>query len=589
MRSWLFLLALAAHILVLAFGLPASSWEFDEHLFFQALEHYDPLAHHPPPPGYPLFIHFAQLVRLVVPSDFWTLTLISVASSIAGFVMLTLAFRNLLEDEIAGLAGAWFFYLSPAMLIHAALPGSDSGAVALLATALYFSTRPSPALMALFAALAVGWRVQFSIFVVPFFLVAVLLMRRWRDRGVALAVFTAVCLAWLTPLAMAVGGVRELIDFETGQGRYLVSHDAAESRSGWTPVRIAFRFIGRAWGDEAMAAAVLALAAAGGLIVLRKHARSLLPFGAGAAAYIAVALRLMDPADGVRYSIPFLLLTSLAAGTGATVVARRLRLPPVVLPLAFAAVFLAYTGPLLFQRRTSISPPVHAAAWARDTQAENAVVLYELPLWPHATYFFGDRGHERVDEGLAKYFDRPDVPLFIYADGATRVPGSRVFTWDSSDAYVKLTRNHYRAISVIPVPPARRFRIVRGVFGQERTQEGREWRWMEPLAEIQLPDGPARTLTLRAGLPSIAPMEENTLTVSVDGGAGISVYLNRGIPSVATLAVPAGAPVVRFVATHSFIPAEVPAMRSGDRRRLAAELYELRAVAAPPAAPPPVP
>ena len=72
MKSRALLIALAVHAAVLILAMPASPWEFDEPLFFEALHKYDPLAHHPPPPGYPVFVHFAKLVRLVIPSDFGT-------------------------------------------------------------------------------------------------------------------------------------------------------------------------------------------------------------------------------------------------------------------------------------------------------------------------------------------------------------------------------------------------------------------------------------------------------------------------------------------------------------------------------------
>ena len=85
------------------------------------------------------------------------------------------------------------------------------------------------------------------------------------------------------------------------------------------------------------------------------------------------------------------------------------------------------------------------------------------------------------------------MPLFIYADGATARGDAKVFAWKPSDAYIKLTRNHYRATSVIPVPPERRFPIVEGVFAPERAQDGREWRWLTTNAVVQLPHGPARS------------------------------------------------------------------------------------------------
>lgn len=548
--------------------MPISPWEFDEPLFFQALHHYDPLAHHPPPPGYPVFIHVAQLVRLVIPSDFGTLVTISVVASLIGFALLALAFRDLTGDLGKGIAGAMFFYWSPAMLIHATLPISEAGALALWSAAAWLRSQSggkAAALQSGFAALSVGWRIQYSIFVVPWFLITVAMMKTWRERLIALGTFTVVCLIWLTPLTLAVGGVEELIAFETGQGRYLAQHDAAESRTGWTPARIAFRFLGRAWGMEWMALGVLALAAYGFFRMIRN--REVLPLTIAAAVYIGVALWVMDPADGVRYAIPFVLATAFFAGAASRHWA---------IPVVCSIVFAVYTGSLLVQRRLTASPPVRAANFARGAFPPNAVALYELPLWPHATYFLKDRNPHRVDDGLARFWDRPDVPLFIYADGGTTRRDAHFFLWKPSDAYLKLTRNHYRVTSIIPMPPERRFRIVDGVFAPERDQDGREWRWLSTDAVVQLPHGPARSLFLRLGLPKAAAIEANTITVFVNDVRATEARVERGRGTNVTVPVPAGAPLIRLRAATSFIPAEVPSMRSGDRRRLAVELYELR-------------
>src|SRR5688572_3990604 len=87
-------LALVAWAAVLFFSMPASPWEFDEPLFFQALHRYDPVAHHPPPPGYPLFIGAGKVSRAVMATDFTALRAISLAASAIGFLLLALAIRN---------------------------------------------------------------------------------------------------------------------------------------------------------------------------------------------------------------------------------------------------------------------------------------------------------------------------------------------------------------------------------------------------------------------------------------------------------------------------------------------------------------
>jgi hypothetical protein len=248
-----------------------------------------------------------------------------------------------------------------------------------------------------------------------------------------------------------------------------------------------------------------------------------------------------------------------------------------MLPLIAALMFAAYTSPLIRQRRTSHSPPVRAAEYANAAYPPNAVALYELPLWPHATYLLAGHHPQRLDNGMAAFWNRPDVPLFLYADGASARPDAKVFQWKTSDVYRKLTRNHYRSISIVPLPPERRFRPVAGVYAQERDRdkEGREWRWLAPTASLQLPDAPARTLVLTFGLHDTSPLESNDVTISVGGQPATKARAERAKSTTVRVPVPAGAPIVTITSASSFVPAEVPSLRSGDRRHLAIELYDL--------------
>src|SRR5439155_787020 len=50
-----------------------SMWDWDEALFCLGVRDYDVIQHQPHPPGYPLFIAAAKLVRLAVHSDFLAL------------------------------------------------------------------------------------------------------------------------------------------------------------------------------------------------------------------------------------------------------------------------------------------------------------------------------------------------------------------------------------------------------------------------------------------------------------------------------------------------------------------------------------
>lgn len=565
--------------MLLLFVMPHSAWEFDEPLFFQALHEYDPRAHHPPPPGYPVFMGVAKAVRLIVPDDFQTLRAISVGSSAIGFVMLALAFGRIAGSRLAGLAGSAFFYLSPALLVHSTLPVSEAGALALLATALCFG---SGVWFAVFCALAIGWRIQFTIFVLPLFFASLALHRR---RFAVLAAFTITCLLWFVPLAMQVGGFESLYRLETKQATYLGEHDADVSRSGWTFPAIALRFIAHPWGMKVASFPLLIVAAIGAAALVRARRREAIPIAVAGLAYIAFALAVMDPADGVRYAIPFVLVVGGAAGMGAWWLAPRMRMPVAAMLALFAGGSLVYCSSLLSQRGSSTSPPVRAAEFARKTFPPKSVAIYELPLWPHAMYWFGGFTALRFDEGMTRAYERPDVPMFAYVDGASREPGAVVFRWAPSDAYSKLTRNHYRVASVIPIPPEARFRVLRGVYGPEREPDGLAWRWLAPVADIQLPTGPPRDATIRLGLPEAAHIETNSVAISVDGAPAGTFRVARGRETVAVVRVPAGAPRLTFRSEIAFVPAEVPGSLNRDPRTLAVKLYGLKThpVAAAPA------
>ncbi|HEV8656995.1 MAG TPA: hypothetical protein VGS96_00065 [Thermoanaerobaculia bacterium] len=574
MRSRELLVASGALVAVLWFSIPATPWEFDELLFVQSLGHYDPISHHPPPPGYPLFIAAGDFFRLFAPNNFTALVAMNFLASAIGFVLLALAFRRISGDLRTGVAGALLFYFSPVMLVHSTLAMSDPGAVALLAATLYFADQAL--LFGTFAALTIGWRPQFAIFVLPLLFLQLAMTREWPRRAIALAAFTVVCVLWLIPLTRAVGGLDRLIHFESSQAGYLAAHDAAVSRSGWSTPQLALRFSAHPWGTKIASLPLLIVAGVGVVAAIRKRELRVIPLAIAALLYLGFALRFLDPADGVRYAIPFVLGTAFFAGTGLIELTRRFNLPTYAFVALFAAGSIVFVSSLVSQRRATESPPLRAARLGRWLYPQNAVVLYELPLWPHAQVFFADRQRLRVNDGLAKYFDRPDVPLFIYADGISHAPGSRTVRWLPSDAYSKLTRNHYRVVSLIPVPPESRFLILRGVYLTEREVEGEEWRWLDSPAELQLPHGPARMVAMRLGLPTIYPMAVNPLTIFVDGVKERTLELQRGKPIDVVLSVPAGSPVLRFEAGRAFVPAEVPGSLNRDPRHLAVKLYDLR-------------
>ena len=130
---------------------------------------------------------------------------------------------------------------------------------------------------------------------------------------------------------------------------------------------------------------------------------------------------------------------------------------------------------------------------------------------------------------------------------------------------------------MIPLPPERRFRPLRGVHSAEREPEGEGWRWLTATAELQLPSAASHALNVRLGLPPTAAIDANEIAISIDGVRAQTVRIARGGNVALTLPLPRGGAIVRFDAQRSFVPADVPGSANRDPRSLAVRLLDLSA------------
>jgi hypothetical protein len=242
-------------------------------------------------------------------------------------------------------------------------------------------------------------------------------------------------------------------------------------------------------------------------------------------------------------------------------------------PVVFAAGSIVYVSSFVVQRNSIPSPAVRAAALIPP----NAAVGYELSLWPHATYFFGRERVHRIDNSMQELFERPDVPLYAFLNGTTDLPYARTFRWENSDAYWNLTRNLYRVVSVAPLGPERRYRVVRGVYTQEREADAivratraetsaDVWRWLDGDSVIAMPH--AAGVELRIGLPKSFPHAGNRVTISADDRVVATVDLKRGEQTTVAVDFPAPSALLHLKAERTITPPD-------DPRRLAFVLYDV--------------
>lgn len=570
------LLAILAFLAIAALHystIPKTIWEYDECLFAKGVENYQPLDHYPPPPGYPIFMAAAKVIALFTGGNaFRALVILSVITLAAGLITWFLAFREITGDTVLGVLATAIFFACPALLVSGVLPQSDSGAVALFGLAAYACAKRDPQFAAIACSACIGWRQQFAIAIVPMFLLSLILMKDWRERIRSVAIFAAACVLWLMPMIVATGGPVEFWKWISGQASYYASHDSDLSRGGYSTSLIAFRFAAHPWGPKFLSIPLLVLAAAGvAMLALRKN-KLVWPLAAGCAIYLAFALATMDPADAVRYAIPALPAIALFAA----IPLLRFGLIGWFIAGAYCVGAIDYTMPVLRIRATTEAPPVLAANWIRAHVPRNALVLYDLPLRPHAEYLLREWKSMRIDAGLLKFGGNPNVPMIIFADGEKGANKGVTYTWPDTDAYRKLTRQHYGAVSAIEFPITERYRAIEGVSPPERTRDGASWRWIGKHAVLELPDLGASKVRLTFHAPHDYPLDENRIRVRVSGYEHYAT-IKASTDAVIEMPIPRGAVRIEIVPEKSFVPSTVNALNR-DARTLSVMLTKVEQV-----------
>ncbi len=564
--------------LVRALTLPRSLWEMDEFLFSSAVGRFNPLSHRPHPPGYPLTVGLGKLFALVFHNHFVSLVALAVVSSLVGYWALVVAFRRIAGGpgaERVAVAGALLFQLSPVMLVQGTLPMSDPPALMFLALGLAAAAilhdgggAWAAAGLGAAASAAIGCRPQHALIVLPMLVVA-LWPASWRRRGEALVAFTLVSVVWFLPLVTATGGPSGLLAYEMKQAAYVAVHDAGTSRGSSSRLELLTRFLAHPWGPKWLSLPVLLLAAMGAVALVRRRRTAALPIAVLSAVQLAVCLLMMDPADGVRYALPTVLCVAFAAVVGSEAAARRLRVPAVAwaIPALVLVGGALYARPLLAARATSVSPPLQAALWAHRHLPAGAGILVQDDLAPHAHFLLRGFDLSPVNAGLQSYARRPYAPLWLYAEGETTWPGSVTFRWPESDAYGKLTRNHYRVVSLSPIPADARYQVVRGIDSYEPSLQNPQWRWLSADAVLRIFPRDIQAVGVTLGLPGHVPLESNTVIVSVNGKSITTVEVPRGAESRVEVPVePQGRTEIAFHSSRSFVPG------GADPRRLAVQL-----------------
>ncbi|MCL4818770.1 MAG: hypothetical protein KJ067_06500 [Vicinamibacteria bacterium] len=373
-------LALAA-LLVLASRapfVPPALEDYDSVNFALALHQYDPVAHQPHPPGYPVFVALGRLVHAVVPEPAAALGLLGALAQALAVLPAFALFRRL--DPARAWAATLLLFTCPVVWFNGARPLSDSvGLLFILASqALLLRAvdgHGSPAAGSLAAGLAVGTRLQSLALTLPLWLLATARSRSLR----APAALAAGVLAWLCPMLVLAGGFNAFVAaFRETMGMAIGIEPLHTRFSLNMAVRAARHVLLGPWVSIPLGVAALALAAVGAVWLARHQRRGLalavVAFGPYFAAHAA-----FQQVEAIRYTLPYVPLLCLLAAAGlaplaAAVRVRGRRVAELALAAPLAAGAAVVTLPGLAVLATVPSPPeaaVDAAiAIARERAAD---------------------------------------------------------------------------------------------------------------------------------------------------------------------------------------------------------------------------
>lgn len=385
-REWA-TLTLAA-VLFLAVRLPFLPPTLDDidGLNFDLGTHdYNPVAHRPHPPGFPVFILLAKAAHPLFSSHAGALAFLSaIFSSLSVFPVYFLA-RALASRRVAVLAAVLTLF-SPLVWFNSVRPMSDltgffmvlTSQSLLVAGAIGLAGNVPPARRlwhagVLLAGLAAGVRLQALVLVGP-----VLLFGWIRFRSIRLgtmAGFAGSAAAWVVPLLILSGGPAAYFESLSRLVRDALPVEPLVSSMTIRRAIVAlWDVLGAPWGSIWLAVPML-MAAAVGVVAAAVSNRRMLGWVLLLALPYATYHYLLQMTATTRYAVPLVPFVSLLAAA-ALVGWRPVRRPIVGLIAAvFVMVSAASTLPALAAYHATPSPAARALAYIQNARANGSFVV----------------------------------------------------------------------------------------------------------------------------------------------------------------------------------------------------------------------
>lgn len=495
-----------------------SLWDWDEALFCLALRNYNVAQHHPHPPGFPVYVGAAKLVRFFVDSDFHAYQAINLVAAMLAFPALFLLARELRVRFPIALTGATIFAFLPNVWFFGGTAFSDIPAIVLVVYAVVFLLRGVRSSRDYFIgtallALSCGIRGQnILVGLAP----GLLASRRRRPLEiVGAALLGAVIVGGAYGGAIrATGSFESYMTAVRAHGDYISRIDSYQNPARPPLWRITDRFFFKQYQFPPLSVvlSVFVLISLAG--VIRDRSRSMLLNLATFAPFAVFAWLMLDRYSVNRFSLGYVPMFVLLAADGIERVSRRRDNVALAIGGVLVAGSIIWTWPALKPVRTEVAPTVFAVEQtAKQFDPAREELFVGFSMTPFVEYFAPQLPFVRVKDDYA-------LPLTVGAKQPvllSEVSDDRrgtLFTRRRGHLW-NIARRHYFEISLARLGALPKF--VSGFYGPER--EGvDELRWMGRRGTIELPPSPGRNaLRLLMYVPGEVLSQHPTVTVVLNG------------------------------------------------------------------------
>jgi 4-amino-4-deoxy-L-arabinose transferase-like glycosyltransferase len=405
--------------LALVYALTRSHWldDWDSVNLALGLDDFDVGKHQPHPPGYPIHVAAAKLLRLFVGGHAAALTLVSALTGAAVATMFYLLVRRQLDAPYA-LGAALIMALTPLFWLQSGLALTDMfGMVFVLAFLLAEGAATESARGDLARRIACGVIAGLSLGARPHY--TLLILAYWCIRGAAppikakhvitaVLAFAAGVALWLIPASTATGGAATYLVATIGQFNWRFGRPGASVLG--TPVSFSFWFgrllgligsIGQAYAPMHLPASEVGKRTLFGLLVVtpyvllawRSPSKAVArPYMLACAVYLLMIF-IMLPVRNLRYFLPFSLIVGWAVPAFLLLFRRPAVRMAALVPLLAVTVLPSF---FVIGGLTKIPPPVAALDWIKANSP--GAVFYASSLHRHATFYWPEGGMRHVSE-----------------------------------------------------------------------------------------------------------------------------------------------------------------------------------------------